>query len=148
MAADLGWEALALARLWIATPYVHQASQRGFGTDCLGLVRGIWRELYGGEPGPVPAYTPDWGEAGGGEILRQAAEHWFVPKRLDGAAPGDLLLFQMRRGAPAKHLGIQGETAPEASFVHGYSGHAVVESPLSTPWARRIIGRYGWPARG
>ena len=33
-----------LARGWIGTPYLHQASCRGIGCDCLGLVRGVWRD--------------------------------------------------------------------------------------------------------
>ncbi len=57
------------ARDWIGTPYVHQASVKGAGTDCLGLVRGIWREFHGVEPEVLPAYTPDWGEVGGIERL-------------------------------------------------------------------------------
>ena len=32
------------ARRWIGTPYRHQAATRGAGTDCLGLIRGVWRE--------------------------------------------------------------------------------------------------------
>lgn len=47
------------ARGWIGTPYRHQASVRGAGADCLGLIRGVWRELYGAEPAEVPAYTAD-----------------------------------------------------------------------------------------
>lgn len=47
------------ARRWIGTPYVHQAALRGAGADCLGLVRGVWREVLGEEPEPVPPYTPD-----------------------------------------------------------------------------------------
>ena len=35
------------ARRWIGTPYRHQASLIGVGADCLGLVRGVWRNLYG-----------------------------------------------------------------------------------------------------
>ena len=34
---------VAEARMWIGTPYVHQASALGAGCDCLGLVRGVWR---------------------------------------------------------------------------------------------------------
>lgn len=34
-AADI----VAAARGWIGTPYLHQASLKGVGTDCLGLVR-------------------------------------------------------------------------------------------------------------
>ena len=54
---------VALARAWLGTPYHHQASVRGVGADCVGLVRGIWRELYGSEAEALPAYTRDWAEA-------------------------------------------------------------------------------------
>ena len=40
-------EALGIAYSWIGTPYRHQASRKGVGCDCLGLVLGVWRELYG-----------------------------------------------------------------------------------------------------
>ena len=55
MSADV-WRArtVAAARLWTGTPYHHQASLRGVGCDCLGLVRGVWRDLYGAEPETVP----------------------------------------------------------------------------------------------
>ncbi|MEM1422329.1 MAG: peptidase P60, partial [Pseudomonadota bacterium] len=33
------------ASRWIGTPYRHQASLRGVGCDCLGLLRGVWRAL-------------------------------------------------------------------------------------------------------
>jgi len=56
------------ARGWIGTPYRHQAACRGAGCDCLGLVRGVWRELVGPEPERLPPYAPDWAEAGTGEI--------------------------------------------------------------------------------
>lgn len=36
---------IAAARSWLGTPYHHQASRKGVGCDCLGLIRGIWREL-------------------------------------------------------------------------------------------------------
>ena len=50
---------LKITRQWIDTPYRHQASKRGVGTDCLGLIRGIWRSLYGtGDPEGMPNYTP------------------------------------------------------------------------------------------
>ena len=46
-----------LARGWLGTPYRHQGSLKGVGCDCLGLVRGIWRELYGEEPETPGAYA-------------------------------------------------------------------------------------------
>ena len=54
--------AIAVAQAWIGTPYRHQAAVRGAGCDCLGLLRGVWRELYGREPEVPPPYSPDWDE--------------------------------------------------------------------------------------
>lgn len=132
------------AREWIGTPYVHQASVKGAGTDCLGLVRGIWREFYGPEPEQMPAYTADWGEWGGDELLIGGAGRLL---RLAGTNEelGDVLIFRMRSDAIAKHMGIQARTGVEATFVHAYDRHGVVESPLSAPWRSRIVGRYRFP---
>lgn len=143
-----GERVVAAARGWIGTPYRHQASCRGAGADCLGLVRGVWREVQGAEPERVPAYTFDWSETGAEETLWRAARRHFRLKRRGEEAPGDLLLFRMRDGAVAKHLGLQAETGPAASFIHAYSGHAVVESPLGTPWRRRIVARFAFPQEG
>jgi NlpC/P60 family putative phage cell wall peptidase len=134
-----------LARAWIGTPYVHQARCRGVGCDCLGLVLGIWRERFGDLPDTVPAYTMDWSEASGAERLWDAAARHLVSKPLAMADPGDLLLFRMREGAIAKHLGIQSEAAPDAHFIHAWSGHGVVETRLTAPWARRIVARFEFP---
>lgn len=41
---------VAEARSWIGTSYRHQASVKGVGCDCLGLVRGVWRACLGEEP--------------------------------------------------------------------------------------------------
>lgn len=143
--SDLGMRIVAEARGWIGTPYLHQCAVKGAGADCLGLLRGVWRALNGPEPEAVPAYTMDWSEAGGREDLLAAAERWLCRKPLLAAAPGDVLLFRMRDGAVAKHLGIAGKIGPEATFIHAYTGHGVIESSLSGPWARRIAARFAFP---
>jgi NlpC/P60 family putative phage cell wall peptidase len=135
---------VAAARSWIGTPYRHQASIPGAGADCLGLLRGVWREVFGTEPEPVPAYTADWAEPSRREVLFEAACRWLLPKSLNDAAPGDVLLFRMREGGIAKHLGIVGHIGPEATFIHAYTGHGVVENSLSAPWARRIAARFAF----
>lgn len=133
----------AIARGWLGTPYVHQASRKGAGTDCLGLIRGIWRDIHGSEPEPMPDYTPDWGEAGGHEVLLAAALRHLEPVASDiPDAVGMVLLFRMRDGAVAKHLGILASIGPEASFIHAYERHGVVESPLSAPWRSKITARF------
>lgn len=133
------------ARGWIGTPYRHQGSCKGAGADCLGLIRGVWREVMGAEPERVPAYTMDWSETQHSEDLWHAALRHFEAKDLPDEAPGDLLLFRMRDGAVAKHVGLAGRVGADASFIHAYARHSVVESPLSTPWRRRIVARFAFP---
>jgi len=137
---------VAEARRWIGTPYVHQASLRGAGADCLGLLRGVWLGLYGAEPGDVPAYTPDWSEPQGDEVLWRGLSAVMVSKPVDDDARGDVILCRMRDRGVAKHLGLQARVGEFASFVHAYSGHGVLETSLSAPWQRRIVARFGFPA--
>ncbi|QUJ77412.1 peptidase [Sulfitobacter albidus] len=134
---------VAAARGWIGTPYVHQAATRGAGSDCLGVVRGIWREVYGHEPEAVPAYSMDWSEPEGEERLWRAALRHLAP--VATPAPGCVLLFRMRAGSVAKHLGVMTAEGDAPAFVHAYSGHGVVESPLSAPWRRRIVATFDFP---
>jgi len=131
-----------IARDWIGTPYLHQASVQGVGCDCLGLLRGIWREVYGQEPEQIPAYTQDWSEPQGVERLFDAAARHFTDVTEDTLAPGQVILFRMRRDMVAKHLGVVSDIGDVPSFIHSYQGHGVVESPLSTPWRRRIAARF------
>jgi NlpC/P60 family putative phage cell wall peptidase len=129
------------AREWIGTPYLHQASVKGVGCDCLGLLRGLWRDIHGAEPEQVPAYTPDWSEPQGQERLWQAALR-HMPEATGDITTGQVLLFRMRAGGVAKHLGLVSATGDTPAFIHAYSGHGVVESPLSAPWMRRIAARF------
>lgn len=138
-----------VARSWIGTPYVHQAATLGAGTDCLGLVRGVWRAVIGAEPVEIPAYTFDWGEPGGEELLLEASSLHLKPvARQSALQGGQVLLFRMRDDATAKHLGIVAQDGPSATFVHAYSGRGVHENSLSAPWARRIAARFEFPVGG
>lgn len=133
------------ARDWIGTPYRHQAARKGAGADCLGLLRGVWREVLGQEPEEVPAYSWDWSEPQGDERLWAAARRHLREADLADEAPGDVLLFRMRQGSVAKHLGLVGDIGDAATFIHAYTGHGVVESPLTAPWRRRIVARFKFP---
>ena len=132
---------IAAARSWLGTPYVHQASVLGAGCDCLGLARGIWRDLRGPEPVTPPPYTRDWGEAGGEEVLAQAARRFLLEIPVTAAGPGALILFRMARNAPAKHCGIRTAT----SLIHAYEGAGVIEEPWSPQWARRAAFVFLYP---
>lgn len=136
---------VAEARSWIGTPYVHQASAKGAGTDCLGLVRGVWRALIGYEPESVPSYTSDWSETTGEEALMAAACRWLDEKATMTNSIGDVLLFRMRDRSIAKHLGISAMLGGRPTFIHAYTGHGVVETSLSLPWVKKIAGRFEFP---
>lgn len=132
---------VAEARRWIGTPYRHQASVLGAGCDCIGLVRGVWRALYGDEPLVPPAYTPDWAEAGE-ESLLDAARCFLLTGSVARAGAGDVLLFRMRAGAPMKHAAI---CADDDRIIHAYWGHAVVESRLTPFWRTRLAAAFSFP---
>lgn len=139
-------EVLMAARGWLGTPYRHQASCKGAGADCLGLIRGIWREVVGPEPEVPPAYTADWAERGGVETLLAAAERRLLPLAPGEARPGDVLVFRMRAGGLAKHCAVlSAGTAAGGRIIHAYSGHAVCETALGPAWARRLAGAFRFP---
>ena len=133
---------IAEARAFIGTPYRHQASLKGVGCDCLGLVRGVWRALYGTEPEAAPPYAPDWAEAAHSEHLAQAALRHMSPVDPATFAPGDVVLFRWRAGLAAKHAGIA--TAPD-TMVHAHDGAAVAEVALAPWWRRRIAYAFCFP---
>lgn len=150
-----GAEVVRIARSWIGTPYRHQASLKGVGADCLGLVRGVWRELFGGEPEAPPPYSRDWGEARRDEALWRAATRRLAP---DGGPEqaGDVILFRMFDGAPAKHLAIVGAPGVGAdepgarglrggTIIHAYSGRSVLETPFIDSWRRRAVAAFRFP---
>ena len=134
---------VAEARLWIGTPYRHQASLRGVGCDCLGLLRGVWRAVRGGEPEPLPPYTPDWAEAGGADTLMEAARRHLV--MAEGVALGRVLLFRWRPGLPAKHCAI---ATSAGMMVHAHDGAAVCEVALRPWWGRHLAGVFRFPEHG
>lgn len=160
---DMREAIVAEARGWIGTPYRHQASLRGVGCDCLGLVRGVWRLHLGAEPEPVPGYTRDWSEARGREALAEAGRRHLVERDPAAAKPGDVLVFRMRPGGPAKHAGIlvamgRGATvAPSPGgpvtsgplaggrFVHAYEGAGVVTTRLTRWWVERLAFAFAFP---
>ena len=133
---------VAEARAWIGTPYRHQASLKGVGCDCLGLVRGVWRALHGAEPEALPPYTPDWAEASSGEPLAEAARRHLSEIDTRDFTAGDLLLFRWRQGLAAKHAAI----ATEATrMVHAHDGAAVAEVAIAPWWRRRLAYAFRFP---
>lgn len=125
---------------WCGTPYQHQTSLKGEGTDCLGLLRGIYRALYAREPQQPPPYAR-YAKPLEAELLRDAARQFLYETKGD-IAMGQVLLFQLRRGFPARHIGI---AISETHMVHALSGAHVCATSLTPWWQRHCVGQFTFP---
>ena len=81
---------IAAARGWLGTPYHDQASVKGVGCDCLGLVRGVWRDLYGRRAAAAAALQPRLGRDRSARAARR------------GSAEGHDRRCRCRRWCPAR----------------------------------------------
>lgn len=135
------------AKKWLGTPYQHQTSCMGAGCDCLGLVRGVWRSLIGDEPQSIPPYTPNWAEDLSEETLLIAARQHLTETAVGDAQLGDVLVFRMALGVPAKHVAIVSEVddGRVVKIIHAYWGRAVVETYMGAWWSRRIAAAFQFP---
>lgn len=136
MPADI--EIIAAARGWIGTPYLHQASLKGVACDCLGLLRGVWRELEGAEPQTIPAYSPDWAEATGKETLYAGIAHHAREIPLEEIGAGDIALFRIVASGPAKHCGVVAEKNGRLTLIHARQNKRVSEEPFSAFWKKKL----------
>ncbi len=138
---------VACARRWIDTPYRHQASRLGVGADCLGLIRGVYRDLYAQEPEIPPPYTPDWAEVldrDGTHVenMAEAAERHLLVVEKEEARPGDVLLFRMTPATVAKHAAIK---SFGGRMIHACSGRAVAEVHMGDWWTRHLAYAFRFP---
>jgi NlpC/P60 family putative phage cell wall peptidase len=97
---------LEIAESWIGTPYRHQASRRQVGCDCLGLMLGIWRELYGERWQCGLLFAGLGGDFACGEPLLDELRERCDELEPDEMRPGDILAFRWQAGSAAKHLAL------------------------------------------
>ncbi|WP_082143738.1 NlpC/P60 family protein [Nitratireductor soli] len=134
---------VAVARGFDGVAYRHQGADR-HGCDCLGLVRAVWRELYGFDAEAPPAYGPAWADPSGVETLLNAASRHLQPRPIAAMAAGDVLVFRWRPGLAAKHCGI---LTADDRMIHAYeSAGRVAEGHIADAWRRRIAGVFSFPA--
>lgn len=133
-----------IARSWLFTPYKHQATVKGAGCDCVGLLRGVFKELYGldDDPEVVPPYRPDWYERTERDNLLLIAGRHLEEVSLEERRAGDVLCFRMRPGMSAKHCAIM--TGPN-SMIHSYSRKFVVEVTMGKVWEERLVAVFRFP---
>lgn len=137
-------QVIEITRTWKDTPYRHQASLKGVGCDCLGMLRGVFRELYSLEkdPEPTPPYRRDWYERTDKDLLLEVATRHLQPIAVEDAGPGDVVVFRMKSWASAKHCAI---LTGLDTMIHAYDGHRVVEVNMGNSWKSKIAGAFRFP---
>lgn len=137
---------VAEARLWMGTPYHHQASLCGVGVDCVGLIRGV-----GHATGALPQDEAAWRRFDGygrlpnprrmGEGMRQ-----FLRPAPGDPLPGDIAWLQWREDLPM-HLAILAtDSRGAATLIHSYSEVGrVVEHALTPEWRARVLSWWQFP---
>lgn len=130
------------ARSWIGTKYQHQASLCQVGCDCLGLLRGVWREVVGPEPEAVPFYSPVWMSITVEEMLLDRLERHFRRIAKETFRAGDVLVFRFVKHWPASHIGI---ASSQTSMIHAHCGACVAEVHIGEHWRRRLAAVLSFP---
>lgn len=133
---------LEITKSWIGTPYHHQESLKHVGCDCLGLVRGVYEELYNQRTAPIRRYSKDWSEQNKQETLIEAANEHLIKIVPNERQVGDVLIFRFRKWMIAKHTGIL--TAPD-KMVHAIEGAKVEEVHLNNWWKRHLAAVFSFP---
>lgn len=133
---------ITISRSWLDTPYRDQASLKGVGCDCLGLLRGVFREVNGldDDPEQVPAYQTTWYDHSGQDELLNAAKRHLV--EIPIIKPACVLVFRMKTTVSAKHCAIVTEND---FMIHAYSGKKVFEVSMGDWWKSKIVGIFDFP---
>jgi cell wall-associated NlpC family hydrolase len=128
----IGEQVWAEALTWRGTPFHWQASVKGVGCDCKGLISGVARELLRPEAASIPANISDYHRRVPVLVLKAGLAQLF--DRASAPERGDILLLRFA-GQP-QHLAIFGG----ASVIHTYNAgpKQVVEQSFS------VVAR-AWP---
>lgn len=117
-------DVVAQARLWIGTPFHHQARLRGVGADCDGIVIGVSRDLGLVAPDfDVPPYsrTPD-----GVSLMAHCTEHMRKLSSDEAMQPGHVVVVDF--ASHPHHMGIVADYRNGGlSMIHASSRSGRVE---------------------
>ncbi len=121
-----------ISKTWVGTPYRYQCRLKGQGVDCLGLIVGIWEELYKTTlPEKLPPYNPAWLGHYKKEDLIENLSRYLKEISKEKIKAGDVLVFRISPSQPAKHCAILLEND---KMIHAYTGHGVVEGYYDIRW--------------
>ena len=129
------------AALWEGTPFQHQQSMREVAVDCLGLIRGVYRELTGVEMFPVINYP---------QSIRYFCLYLYPALQdkmieIENGEPGDVLSFSLRDRLQDHHLGI---ILSDDFFIHVSTDFGIkktIVTRLDDVWRSRVRHAFRFP---
>lgn len=138
-------DVVRIARTWIGTPYVHQAHKKSVGCDCIGLIVGVWSDLFDNKiphTFKLPPYTPHWGDETGQDLMTEYSRQYLQLSLSEEPQIGDVCLWRMLRKGPVKHAGI---VTGKDSMIHAYYGHDVMETAMVKNVGAQMMHRFSFP---
>jgi NlpC/P60 family putative phage cell wall peptidase len=147
--AQLRAAVVAEARSWIDTPYRHQASLKGVGCDCGGLIRGV------GEAAGVLSIDPlvwkrvgNYGRMPNPNRVRETLELFLTEIDAAAAGEGDIVWLAWREELPM-HLALLASGPNGPTLIHaladvGPQGR-VVEHGFVAEWPGRADSWWRYP---
>lgn len=140
----IGEAIVAEARSWIGTPFHWEASVKGVGCDCKGLLAGVARACGRGEGDSIEALLGGYSRRIDGAALRAGLARLFLPvqPRADWH-PGDILQLAVGATRAPVHLALY---AGAGTMIHTYSKGpaAVIEVPLGQVWRAAVVSAWRW----
>jgi NlpC/P60 family putative phage cell wall peptidase len=129
------------AREWLGTPWKHQASLKGVGTDCIGLIRGVARAIGIADPfvtGEAIRYL-GYGRRPDPTLLLEACDEYLDRGR---GALGDIIV--MRFETEPQHFALVSCLRPRR-MIHAYAqARKVVENGMDALWLSRVVRTYAF----
>ena len=132
------------AKEWLGIKWVHQASLKGVACDCVGLVRGVYRQLTCNDFPVEVNYPATWHLFKSDPwLLTECRKHAGAEIKESQLLPGDIITFSFRESFVDHHIGIY---LGDGTFIHSYlDAGFVVENRLDSVWKPRIRHCFRFP---
>lgn len=126
------------ARSWLGTRWRHQASLKGVGCDCIGLIAGVAASVkaYGSEEFYRDSEVRGYGRSPNSRMLLAACNRYLDGIPVNEARVGDILLMRIK--TDPQHFAFLSRRHPDY-MIHAYAqARKVVENRINEVWHLRI----------
>lgn len=134
---------VAEAREWLGTKFAHQQACKGVGCDCIGLIRGVARNVGFTDPFVTGAARrfAGYSRSPNPESLREACAMFLSPILAQDAVEGDILVFRFERDP--MHFALITQMEPVPYMIHAHArARKVAENRIDSVWRSRVVAAH------